>query len=242
MSVVLNQLAAAELGLEEPVGAIVNENGRPYTVIGVIEDIHFSSLHREVGPLVVFGPDPFSSNRPNQVVTARLSSGAAVAAVEAIGRVWEARVPEQPMNLIFLDDRVQAQYTSERSVRTVASVSSLLAVLIACLGLFGLASFAARRRRREISVRKVFGAGVADIITLMTRDFVLPIGIAVVVAAPLAWLAAREWISTFAFRADVGPELFLAAVGIGAAFAMLPLLGQSVRAGMVPPGVGLRDD
>ncbi|MEL7170961.1 MAG: FtsX-like permease family protein, partial [Bacteroidota bacterium] len=142
----------------------------------------------------------------------------------------------------FLDERVEALYRSEARMSEVIGVFALLAVAVACLGLFGLASYTAERRRKEIGVRKVLGASVPGLVVLLAKDFLLLVALASVLAAPLAWWAMRGWLADFAYRIDLGPGLFLAAISLALVVALVTVAGQSLRAARLDPIKSLRHE
>lgn len=240
MAVILNESAVDALGLENPVGRELIENDRLYTVIGVIEDFHFASLHRRIGPLAIFGPDPWSQNRPNQLVAARIQSSDLSGVLSSIRKTWEAFVPEQPFAYSFLDERLDALYRSERGVGRLLGVFASLAVLIACLGLFGLSAYVAQHRTKEIGVRKVLGASVASIVALLSKDFLKLVLAAVVIASPVAYFLMNRWLEDFAYRIDIGLSVFVWTAVLAVVIAFLTVSYQSVKVALMDPVKSLR--
>jgi putative ABC transport system permease protein len=160
-----------------------------------------------------------------------------IAALRVIGERFD---PDHPFEFNFLDTRLADFYTSERQVRSVIGAAALLAILIACMGLFGLAAFMAERRTKEIGIRKVLGATVGQIVRLLTGEFAWLVGIAFVVASPLAYLAIRWWLQDFAYRAPVGLSVFLLAGGASLLLAVLTVSYQAIRAALADPVESLR--
>lgn len=213
MAVVLNTTAASMLGRSprQIVGAELMSEGRPYTVIGVVEDYHHTSLRSPIAPTVLFGPDPWNANRPNQVVAVRIRADEMPAAMAHIRSTWTEVAPEEPLQYAFLDARLAAQYEREKKDGWMFSAFSLLAVAIACFGLIGLSSFTTQSRSREIGIRKIHGATMTGISRLFISQFVKLTGLAYVIAVPVGFLVMRAWLSRFAYRIDIDLIPFIAA-------------------------------
>ncbi|MEP0547451.1 MAG: ABC transporter permease [Rhodothermales bacterium] len=222
------------------------ENEKTYmdhrgTVVGVARDFHAAPFQYEIEPAI------FSSTRmPGEIGSlaqyafVKVRPGDAAQTMAALGAAYAEVHPERTFEAAFLDDDLDARYRAERRTGTIIAAFALFGVVIACLGLFGLAAYAAERRTKEIGVRKVLGAGVADLVALLSKDFLLLVGIAAAVAAPLAWLAMDRWLDAFAYRVEVGPVLFLG-VGAGAlVVALLTVSGQALRAARKNPTDALR--
>lgn len=240
MAIVLNESAVAALGLDTPLGRKLVENERPYTVIGVVEDFHFASLHRVIGPLAIFGPDPWSQNRPNRLTIVRTQTGDVTGTLTAMRATWAAFAPQQPFTYSFLDRDFDALYRSERRTGRLLGVFSGLALLIACLGLFGLAALSAEQRTREIGIRKVLGASVTSIVGLFSREVAMLVLLAFIAATPVAYVALQRWLERFAYRIEISGWIFLG-VGLAAlAVALLTVSTQALRAALTDPVESLR--
>jgi putative ABC transport system permease protein len=207
------------------------------TVVGVIRDYHFLPLREEVGPLALFV-------MPSQVnnVLVRIAPGDMPATLVRVESIWRDLVPDRPFTYTFLDEAFARHYAGERQLGRIVGSFSLLAVLIACLGLLGLAAYAAERRRKEIGVRKVLGARVADVVLLLSKEFAILVVIGFAVAAPLAYLAMSRWLEGFAYRVDLGPAVFLMAGTIVLLLALLTVAGQALRAATADPVKSLRSE
>ncbi|MEO1075937.1 MAG: ABC transporter permease [Bacteroidota bacterium] len=220
-----------------------------FTVAGVTEDFHFASLHSTVEPLLlVTNARPlfdglenvgFASS-PSLDVLVRLGPGPLPEAMATIERVWTAAMPDRPFEFVFVDDALDQQYRAEERLGRIVGIGSGLAVLIACLGLFGLAALIATQRRKEVGVRKVLGASVAQIVVLLARDLAALVGIAFVLAAPLAYLLAGQWLQDFATRIDLGPGMFVLAGGLTFGVALLTVSVHALRAATLDPVKALR--
>jgi len=239
-AVLLNERAARMLGIAVPAGEVVHVPDAPFEgrVVGIVQDFHFRSLHEEIGPLVFsYWSNPIQSI---DYFTARVDGAHLPETIERLRAVGERFDPSHPFEYNFLDERLNDFYVTERRVGTLFAVAALLAVVIACLGLFGLASFTAERRTKEIGVRKVLGASVGGLVLLLSRDFLKLVGVAFVVAAPLAYLAMDRWLGAFAYRIDISWRIFLLAGLAALGVALLTVSYQAIRAALADPVESLR--
>lgn len=204
-------------------------------VIGVVRDFNFNTLHVPIEPLAIwYGPTHISR------VVARTAPGQTDAALRHIRETWAGFAPDVPFTYRFIDDVYNQQYEDERRMSAVLSIFAALAIFVACLGLLGLAAFVAEKRTREIGVRKVLGASVPGIVGLLSRDFLLLVGVAFVAAAPLTWIAARNWLGGFAYQVDVGVGVFVLAGAVILLIALATVSTQAIRAARANPVESLR--
>lgn len=237
LNIVVNEQAAEAMGFENPIGETVTVWGRTGQIVGVVRDFHFTSLYDEIDPLVMRLEPDFSS-----WVFVRPSAGQTEQALAHFSALFGVLNPEMPLETSFLDDQFERTYRSEAVIQSLARGFTLLAIIVACLGLFGLAAFSAARRTKEIGVRKVLGASVAGIVALLSREFVALVGLAFLIALPVAWFAVNRWLEQFAYRASLGWSLFgLTAVGL-IALAFLTVSVQAVKAARLDPARSLRND
>ena len=231
----VNEKMAELMGVESAVGERFSlwREGR---IIGVMRNFHFKSVRDEIEPLVLGLNDP----KDLTWMVVKLHPESAVAGVEFLKEIWERVVPNYPLEYQFLDREFDWMYRSEERMGGILQYFSVVAVLIGCLGLFGLASFMAEQRTKEIGVRKVLGASVAGIVVLLTREFTKWVLLANLVAWPIAWYAMSRWLEGFAFRVELGWEIF-ALAGVGAlVIAWLTVSWQAVRAALSNPIEALR--
>lgn len=244
---ILNESAARRFGWspEEAIGQVIRQpQSREMDlfidreVVGVIPDIHFSSLHDEMKATVYAEPNPNYSRN----LSVKLAPGSYEAALEHFESVWQRLVPNQPPRWEFLDDRFDARYRAEARQAKMFAAFSAFAIFVAILGLFGLASFTTERRTKEIGVRKVMGASVADIVILLTSDFTKLVLIANLIAWPIAWYFMDQWLTRFVYRAPFGDWawLFLAAALVALAAAWITIAAQAGRAATSRPVLALR--
>jgi putative ABC transport system permease protein len=250
LSIVLNEKAVKELGLKEPLGArltIMDENfnapdGTPYqyTVVGILKDFHFQSLHQAIVPLVVTNAVKFGENMP--ITTVRVNAGNFNKVIAGIENVWKKFVPARPFHFSFLEQDLQQQYLAERTSQQIFTIFSILAVVIACIGLLGLAAYTTQQRLREISIRKVLGASVLNIVRILSVDFLKLVGLAALIAFPLAWWAMHNWLDDFAYRIPIRWEVFVLAGGVAFLVAIFTISFQAIRASIKNPVTNLRSE
>jgi putative ABC transport system permease protein len=242
-AVVINEAAARLIGLPDPVNHILYEMPHPSTapvntwkIIGVVKDFNFNSLREQVTPLVLVP-------RADQGSMAfRIHSHNVTGLVAEVEARWKKMAPMQPFSYSFMDNDFNALYKAENRMGRISICFSVLAIFIACLGLFGLAAYAAEQRTREIGVRKVLGATVTNIVTLLSKDFLGLVAISAVIAFPLSWWFMHRWLQGFAYRISIGWQVFgLAAVLVGV-IALLTVSLQAVKAAIANPARSLRSE
>ena len=223
-SVIINEAYAREFGITDPLGhQLTGFNGffgevTP-TVIGVVRDFNFRSLHEEVAPAVLnVHPDYYGSTNG---VLVKVAPGGVQASVERVRDTWNLLFPEKPFEYSFLNEDLATLYENEERWSQIVAYATLIALLIACMGLFGLATLAVARRTKEIGIRKVLGASTTGLTALVAKEFALLVGVAIVLAWPLAYFWSAEWLTGFAYSITLPWGVFalasLAALGIALA-------------------------
>lgn len=242
-SMIVNEALVKEYGWEDPIGKKLP--GRfEQRVIGVVKDFHFESLHTPIQPLaLVMDRQPFLQAAsdvgfpasPQPRVTVRLQAGNLAGNVDILKNAWVAVAPNQDFEYQFLDEALAQQYAQEQRLGSIVQVASLLSIFIACMGLFGLATLAVARRVKEIGIRKVLGASVSNVVALLSKDFLLMVLIAIVIATPIAWWAMNQWLQDFAYRVDIHWWVF-ALAGVASIVIALATVGfQAIRAAIANP-------
>ena len=230
---------------EEAVGKVIREPQSreltsfiDYEIVGVVPDIHFSSLHLEIKSTVYAPPDP----NYGRSISIKIAAGDPGDAIQHFEDTWKKIVPGEPVFWEFLDDRFDALYRSEERQAQMFGVFSAFAIFVATLGLFGLASFTTERRTKEIGIRKVMGASVRDIVLLLTTDFTKLVLLANVIAWPVAYYFMSDWLNRFAYKAPFGEWawLFVASAIAALAVAWLTIALQASRAATARPVLALR--
>jgi putative ABC transport system permease protein len=207
------------------------------TIVGVMKNFHTSSLHDKIEPVVLFNnPKYFGS------ILAHVAPNALPGVLSGIQEIWRSYVPMRPFNYSFLDDEYEATYRTEQKSGALMSLFCGLAILVTCLGLLGLMTFIVTQRTKEIGIRKVLGASVMNITTMLSKDFLKLVIIAIVIASPVAWYFMNHWLQDFAYRINIGWYVFLI-TGIAALLIAFITIGfQSIKAAMANPVESLRTE
>ncbi len=238
-SLLLNERAVAELGLslDEVLGRqanVVYFDSIPRTIVGVVKDFHFASLHETVEPLLI------STDFTGRAVGVKVEAGRTSEVIAAIEGIWNDQAPAYPFDYAFLDEHLDRLYASEQRQGRLFNVFAAVALLIACLGVFGLAAFSTIVRKKEIGIRKVLGASISDIVTTLSRSFVVQVVLAAFIAAPITYLGMRQWLEGFAYRIDIGVSPFLLAGLVAVAVSLATVGYHAVRAALADPVKSLR--
>lgn len=239
--VLLNERAVADLGTtpRDILGkrlVMASFDTIPRTVIGVVRDYHFTSLHDAIEPLII-APRLWAS-----AIAVKASGDRIPAIIAAAETAWNAQAPEFPFDYQFLDERLDRLYQSEEQQGRLFAFFAGIAIFIACLGMFGLASFAAATRTKEVGIRKVLGASVSSIVGLLSRDFIKLVILAMLIASPIVWYFMDGWLQNFAYRIDLRWWVFVVA-GLGAMLIALISVGyQSIRAAVANPVESLKNE
>lgn len=248
LNVILNEAAVRAFGLEEPVGSRLTSRNQVndeqvtsvFTVIGVAENFNFESLRTEITPLAILSTE--SALGFGNLLTVRLTSTNFSETIARVEGIWQSMAPDRPFSYSFLDNDLAELYRAEQTSAKIFAAFALLAIIIACVGLFGLAAYTAYQRTKEIGVRKVLGASVSGIVLLLSRDFARLVGIAFLIAVPIAWLMMQNWLQNFAFRIELGITTFLYAGIIALLVALMTVSYQAVTAAIANPVKSLRNE
>lgn len=242
-NMVVNRAGIDELGLtpEEAIGAELSMDwqGRHLTfiVVGVMENYHQTSLKDKIAPTVFFKK---SADQALDHIVAKLSTTNITSTLEALKEKWKAINPETPFEFTFLDQRLQKQYAEDVKVSQIITVFTIIAIVISCMGLYGLSTFMAEQRFKEIGVRKVLGADVTQIVTLMSKEFVRLIIIAFAISIPLGNYIMNKWLTSFEYKTTIDTMIFIYA-GLGALLiALVTVSFESFKAASTNPVKALR--
>ena len=238
----VEQKLSPEARLDEAVGRVlrtelIRDQVSEITIIGVIPDIRFRSLKYGIQPTIMF-----QDENQYRVLSIRFDGRDPAALLSQVQSLWRRMAGDRPFNAAFVEDMIAAQYNEERVQATVFATFSGLAILVACLGLYGLSGFAARRRTKEIGLRKVFGATVAQIVGLLVWQFSRPVMIANLIAWPVAWWLLRGWLDGFEQRVELSPAYFVAAGVTALIIAWVTVAGHAAATAMAPPIKALRHE
>ena len=224
--------ATAEQAINQEIGSVL-----PRKIVGVVNDFHQQSLKTANRP-IIFQHIPWSST----FLTIALHRSNVLQSIETVQTVYQKAFPGNAFEFFFLDDHFQQQYEADERVASVLSWFALLAISIACLGLLGLALFTAKNRTKEIGIRKVLGASTGSIIMLLSKDFLKPVGLAVLLASPLAWYAMNWWLQEFAYKSDIKWWTFAVGGGLAVGIALVTVSFQSIKAALMSPVKSLRSE
>jgi ABC-type antimicrobial peptide transport system permease subunit len=228
-NVVLNEKAIRELNIKEPyigqrfTGA--NGNGR---IIGVVKDFHYKSLHKKIEPLILTGIF-------YNMITFKTQVGQSAQAIQAAKKIWTEFFPNDPFEYSFLDDSFNNLYRSDIKTSRLMLLFSVLAIVIALLGLLGLSTFAVERRTKEIGIRKILGAGVSDIVNMLSKEFLILVCIAGLIAFPLAYYLSDRILQGYAYRISIGWWIFTLAGVITLSLTLLIVGRQAFKAATANP-------
>lgn len=241
---IINETAAKAWGIDEnPIGKTIHYptywgTAKDFTIVGVVKDFNFSSIRSNVTPLVMVDRPQDDQSGLN----IRIEAGHIPDVIAKFKNVWATYAPHKPLNYSFMDQDFDAVYHAEERMGSIVVILTALAIAIACLGLLGLAAYASEQRSKEIGIRKILGANITSIVTLLSKDFARLIGISIVIATPAAWLAMDRWLQNFAYRTSISVWLFVTAAAIIGVVAAATTIYQSLKAAVANPVETLRSE
>ncbi|MEM1134611.1 MAG: ABC transporter permease [Bacteroidota bacterium] len=235
-AVIINQKMAKEFGFENPLGERITNSGAIWNVIGVVEDFHFESLKEDIRPLcLAIGNSP-------SIVSVKLSTSDMRGFIQSITGVWDTFSPNQPIRYTFLDEDYASMYADVERTGNIFSSFALLAVIVACMGLLALSAFMIEQRSKEISIHKVLGASIKNILVLLTKDFLGLVVLAFLFAIPIAWYAMDQWLQDFTYKISIEWWVFALAGCMALLIANLTIGYQAIKAALVNPVKSLRSE
>ncbi|HWC55286.1 MAG TPA: ABC transporter permease [Chitinophagaceae bacterium] len=242
-SFVINESAAGILGWNNPneaIGKALKYGDTKGNIIGVLKDFHFESMHQAIIPMIFLLLPPSQSYYNN--VSVKIAGNDIASALSYMESTWKKFFPGTPFDYAFLDQKFDKLYASEQRQGTLFTLFACIAIFIACLGLFGLSAFTISQRIKEIGVRKVLGADVSGIVTLLSKDFLKLVGIAAIMAFPVAYYAMNNWLKDFAYRIHIQWWVFIIAGIIAAFIAFITVSFQAIKAAVANPVKSLRTE
>ena len=238
-SVIINETTAKILGYKDPIGKkLYNFSDKvvAYEIIGVVRNFNYESVRQTIGPLGLFlGKASFAASF-------KINAANVPEILQAAEKEWKTLAPGMPFSYFFLDAAFDDMYKDEQRVGKIVLIFSVLAILIACLGLFGLSTFIAEQRTKEIGIRKVLGASIRSIVHLVSKEFMILVAIAFIIAAPVAWWAMNSWLRDFAYRVSLEWWVFALAGGLALSIAMITMSFQAIKAAVMNPTRSLRSE
>jgi putative ABC transport system permease protein len=242
-AVIINEAAARLLDFADPINKplyyltdINNKSVTTYHIIGVVKDFNYNSLRQTVTPLALFYGNQTSK------IALKINTANIKGLISQIENKWKAMAPGQPFNYTFMDEQFNNQYRTEQRISQISISFAVLAILIACLGLFGLVTYAAEQRIKEIGIRKVLGASVTNLVSMLSKYFLKLVALSALIAFPVAWWAMHKWLQDFAYRVQIGWWIFVVAALIALAIALLTVSFQAIKAALTNPIKNLRTE
>ncbi|WP_234736847.1 ABC transporter permease [Tellurirhabdus bombi] len=209
-----------------------------YEIAGVLKDFHFESLHQAIQPYAFM-----LNSRPNfNYIIVHVNTKDMANVLSFMEQKWKTLRSDEPFEYTFLNEDFQKNYQAETRTSRIVQTFTIISILISCLGLFGLAAFAAQQRTKEIGVRKVLGASIANIVLLLSKDFLKLVLIAIVIASPLAWYAMNNWLQAFAYRTEIPWWIFVLTASLAVLIAFVTVSFQSIKAAMMNPVKSLKTE
>lgn len=250
LAVVLNEKAVKEMGLTKPIGTRVitpeqflnapDGSQNVYTVIGVVKNFHYQSLHEPIVPLVFTNASRF--NDVMFLTAVRVKADNFKTTVAAIEQKWKTFIKDRPFHYEFLDKTIAAQYHAEERTQKIFTFFSSLTIFIACIGLLGLAAYTTQQRVHEIGIRKVLGASVGGITTMLSKHFLKLVLVAMLLAVPVAWWMMNKWLEDFTYRINIRWWVFVLAGALAFGIALLTVSFQAIKAALANPVKSLRTE
>ena len=243
-SIILNETAVKQIGWSNPIGKTIFYPGdqRRFKVIGVVRDFNTESLRNPISSFALFYKTSQAIHVAPAYLAVRIKPGDYQKAIGHIQAKWAEFMPDNPFEYSFLDAEFDSLYRTDQTIGKVFSVFTFLSLTVACLGLLGLAMFTAERRTKEIGIRKVLGASVQNVVTMLSKDFLKLVIIASLIAFPIAWYAMNKWLQDFAYKTDISWWVFALSTGAVCAIALFTISFQSLKAAMTNPVESLRSE
>jgi len=233
---IVNEEGAKRMGIEDPIGKLFSIWQYEGQIIGVVKNFHMTSLHNEIQPVVI----TLSTNWPASFLFVKVRPENIQTTIKDLEKSWKKFVPNFPFEFQFLDESFEAQYRTDQRTGSLFKIFAFLAIFISCMGIFGLAAFMAERRTKEIGVRKILGASIPNIMRLISKEFMLLLTIANVIAWPAAFFLAKGMLNNYAYRINIGLWMFLIAGVLAYTIALLTVSFQAFKAARIDPAKALR--
>jgi ABC-type antimicrobial peptide transport system permease subunit len=235
---VLNETAIKIIGYKNPIGKSFTFHQKKGPIIGVVKDFHFNSLHETINPLVL----GLNENMKGGIALIRTEPGKTNEVLTSLGKICKQLNPKFPFTYQFSDEEYEKLYGGEQVVGQLANYFAFLAIFISALGLLGLVMFTAEQRTKELGIRKVLGASPANLFSLLSKEFLQLVAIALVIASPLAWLAMNNWLQNYAYRIAISWWMFVIAGIAALAIALVTVSFQAVKSALTNPVKSLRTE
>jgi len=240
-AVLVNETFVKKAGWKDPIGQTVNfwyDNNKRYTVVGVVKDYHYASLSEKIGP------ELFTMKRDNNygLVYIKIKPNTAASSLKTIQKTFKQLYPLSPYSYAFMNDQNRKNYEAEAKWKQIMLFGAILTIFISCIGLFGLSVLSAEKRTKEIGIRKVLGASVQRVVTILSKDFLKLIFISLAISIPLAWMAGNKWLQNYPYRITLSWWLFASGGFLVILIALITISFQSIRAAIRNPVKSLRTE
>jgi hypothetical protein len=242
---VINESLVKLMGYSNPhevIGKILYWNDHPLPVVGVVADFHIASFHDPITPLCIINRPDRERSLAIKFATGGKNTQTIKATILQIGDAWKQLYPDGMFRYEFYDESLALLYKKDQQTAQLINISMAITILISCIGLFGLALFTARKRAKEISIRKVLGATVINITSMLSKDFIMLVFIALCIAAPVAWYFMDLWLQTFAYRITISWWMFVLAGVVSILLALMTVSLQAIKAAIANPVKNLRSE
>lgn len=235
---IINETALKIIGYKDPLGKPLTLWGMKGTIIGVVKDFHFSSLHEAINPLML----RLGENFDGGIALVKTEPGKTKEALASLGKLYKELNPKVPFTYKFSDEEYEKLYKSEQVVSQLANYFALLAIFISCLGLLGLVIFTAEQRTKEFGIRKVLGASPVTLFNLLSKEFLMLVVVAIIIAFPAAWYFSNQWLRDFAYKTNLSWWVFVIAACTALLIALITVSFQAVKAAIANPVKSLRTE
>jgi putative ABC transport system permease protein len=238
-AVIINQKLAKELNLKDPIGKHItnwSNSGNDLEIIGVVEDFHFESMKQTIGGLCLS-----LGNSPG-IISVKVNTGDMQHIIKSITKVWNKLAPNQTIRYTFMDQQFGRMYDDVNRMGLIFTSFAVLAIIVACLGLFALSAFMVEQRAKEISIRKVLGASVESILSLLTGNFLKLVFISAVIASPIGWYIMQKWLQDYEYKVKITWDIFALAGLLAALIAILTVSYQAIQAALMDPAKAMRSE
>jgi hypothetical protein len=235
---ILNEAALQKIGYKDPIGKPLTFWDKKGSIIAVLKDFHFNSIHQPINPLII----RLGEEEDWGWALVRTEAGKTKQALAGLEKLCKELNPQFPFSYLFSDEEYQKLYKNEQVISKLANYFAFLAIFISCLGLLGLAMFTAEQRTKEIGIRKILGASIASLFTLLSKEFLLLVSLALIIASPVAWWMMNNWLQDYAYRIPISWWMFVLAGLMAILIALITVSFQATKAAVANPVKSLRTE
>jgi ABC-type antimicrobial peptide transport system permease subunit len=235
---IVNETALKLFNYKDPIGMPLTLWGMKGTIVGVVKDFHINSLHVDIKPLML----RLNEDMDGGWTMVRIEPGKTNEAIAGIKKIWKEMNPYFPVDYQFSDQEYQKLYASEQVIEKLSNAFALMAIFISCLGLLGLTIFTTEQRTKEIGIRKILGAPLVSLFNLLSKELLMLISMAIVMASPIAWYVMNDWLKGYAYKVDISVWIFMLAGLLAIVVALITISFQTLKALLANPVKSLRSE